>query len=288
MRELARALGTGVVSPSRIHDAFTKPRLPMWGLVEMLVSELGGRTPGADAAVEVKRFHALWDAAAEADSLPPATDEPRPAQEVTAAVLQSVTVTRDPEVGRATPRSLLLADFERFSRRGDVEQGYMRRMLFGLLDRVAEAAGVDPAARRRTDLGDGVIELIDAAVPMADLLRAVLRVVPTELRAINRLASDAVQLRSRLVLATGDVNADGHDGWVGDALNDACRLLDAQAVRAALRGGTDPYALCVSDAVYWTTVRQNHLGISPYEFREIGVPTKTGTLQAWLHQPLPA
>ncbi|MFF4331168.1 hypothetical protein ACFYZT_32265 [Streptomyces sp. NPDC001591] len=250
----------------------------------MLVIELAHRTPGADVAAEVKRFHVLWDAAAEADSLAQATDEPGPAQDVSLAVSQSVTFTRVPAVGR----SLLLADIEMFSRRDDVEQAYMRRMLFGLLDRVAEAAGVDPAARRRADRGDGVMELIDASVPMAALLRAVLAVVPAELRAFNRLASDSVQLRPRLVLATGNVSVDEHDGWVGVALSDASRLLDAEAVRAALREGTDTYALCVSDAVYWRTVRQNHPGIRTEEFHEMAVQTKNGTLQAWLHRPLPA
>ncbi|MFF7504134.1 hypothetical protein ACFZBM_32610 [Streptomyces lavendulae] len=281
-------MGTGVVSSSRIHDAFTKPRLPTWGLVEMLVTELGGRTPGADAAVEVKRFHALWDAAAEAVSFPQSTDEPGLAHEVAPAVPQTVAVTHVPAAGSPVLQSLLLADIERFSRRDDVEQAYMRRMLFGLLDRVAEVAGVHPAARRQADRGDGAIELIDATFPMANLLRAVLAVVPAELRTLNRLASDSVQLRPRLVLATGNVSRDEHDGWTGVALNDACRLLDAEAVRAALRGGTDTYALCVSDAVYQTTVRHDHPGISVAEFHEIAVPTKKGMLRAWLYQPLPA
>ncbi|GHG29474.1 hypothetical protein [Streptomyces hydrogenans] len=287
MRELARALGPGVVSSSRIHDAFTKPRLPTWGLVEMLVTELGSRTPGADAAVEVKRFHALWDVAAEADSLPQAADEPGQVQEAAPSMLQAATGTDAFAFGRPVPSTLLLADIARFNGHDDVEQGYMRRMLSNLLDRVAEAAGIDPAARRRMDQGDGFLELIDAAVPMTNLLRTVLGVVPTELRTLNRLASDSVQLRPRLVLATGNVSMDGH-GWTGAALNDACRLLDADAVRAALHDRTDNYVLCVSDAVYWTTVSQNHPGISTVEFHEIGVQTKNGSMRAWLHQPLSA
>ncbi len=65
VRELARALGNRVASPSRVHDAFTKPRLPSWGLVELLVEHLASRVPGgAPAQEEVQRFHALWEAAA--------------------------------------------------------------------------------------------------------------------------------------------------------------------------------------------------------------------------------
>ena len=35
---------------------------------------------------------------------------------------------------------------------------------------------------------------------------------------------------------------DGHDGWVGSDLNHACRLLDAELLRAALRERPDDFA----------------------------------------------
>ncbi|MFB7031458.1 MULTISPECIES: hypothetical protein [unclassified Streptomyces] len=66
VRDLARALGAGVASSSRIHDAFTKPRLPDWGLVDALVTALSERIPRADPDAESERFHALWETAAEA------------------------------------------------------------------------------------------------------------------------------------------------------------------------------------------------------------------------------
>lgn len=68
VRDLARALGAGVASPSRIHDAFTKPRLPAWGLVQVLVTELAQRIPRTEPETEAERFHALWEAAAEASA----------------------------------------------------------------------------------------------------------------------------------------------------------------------------------------------------------------------------
>ncbi|WP_432089671.1 hypothetical protein [Streptomyces sp. bgisy095] len=55
-----------MASSSRIHDAFTKPRLPDWGLVDALVTALAERIPRADPGAESERFHALWEAAAEA------------------------------------------------------------------------------------------------------------------------------------------------------------------------------------------------------------------------------
>ncbi|WSQ06333.1 hypothetical protein OG604_50760 [Streptomyces sp. NBC_01231] len=81
MRDLSRALGDGVASSSRIHDAFTKPRLPAWGLVEVLVEHLASKAPGIGVSAEVKRFHGLWDAAAVAEISSPGGGEEQPARD---------------------------------------------------------------------------------------------------------------------------------------------------------------------------------------------------------------
>ncbi|MEU3060021.1 hypothetical protein [Streptomyces subrutilus] len=184
--------------------------------------------------------------------------------------------------------TLLLIDTERFSDRDDVQQALLRRMLFSLADRVLLAAGVDQSMRLRADRGDAVMELIDPGVPLTTLLRALLTDLPAELRAVNRLAARSAQLRLRTVLATGYVAIDEYDGWVGTDLNEACRLLDADALRAALRERDGDYALCVSESVHTGIVRHQHTGIPTEEFNRITVLSKNGPLPAWLHGPLPA
>ncbi|ROQ89014.1 class 3 adenylate cyclase [Streptomyces sp. 2132.2] len=278
MRELARALGTGVVSSSRIHDAFTKPRLPTWGLVQVLVVELANRTPGADATTEVKRLHTLWDEAAQAEASPQVGVELRPRQDVTSPHV--------PAAGSGPQRTLLLVDLEGFNKRNEVEQAYLRRSLYSLVDRVATAAGAGSGERQQSDLGDAVMELIDDTVPVVDLLRALLQVLPADLNAYNRVASGSARIRLRLVLAT--VRVDMRErGWAGDGeFVHAYRLLDADLLRTALRERMDDYALCVSAAVYQSTVRHNHGGVPAQEFHEVAVPTKDGVLQAWLHLPV--
>ncbi|WP_405711842.1 hypothetical protein OG264_23120 [Streptomyces xanthophaeus] len=186
------------------------------------------------------------------------------------------------------PRTLLLIDTERFSDRDDVQQAYLRRMLFGIVDRVLLAAGIDQTLRLRADRGDAVMELIDPAVPLTTLLRALLIDVPAELRSVNRMAASSAQIRLRAVLATGYVAVDEYDGWVGTDLNQACRLLDAEALRAALRERGNDYALCVSESVHSGIVRHQHTGIPAEEFNRITVLSKNGPLTAWLHGPLPA
>ncbi|MBC2901235.1 hypothetical protein [Streptomyces cupreus] len=184
-------------------------------------------------------------------------------------------------------RTILLLDIERFSDRDDVEQAYLRRMLYDITDRALESAGIDETLRLRADRGDAVMELIDANASVTALLRALLTEVPAQLRAVNRMASSSAQIRLRGVVATGYVAVDERDGWVGSDLNHACRLLDAQLLRAALRERDDDFALCVSESVHAGIVRHSHTGIPAEDFHAVTVDSKNGALRAWLHGPVP-
>lgn len=184
-------------------------------------------------------------------------------------------------------RTILLLDIEKYSDRDDVEQAYLRRMLYDITDRALESAGIDETLRLRADRGDSVIELIDANASVTALLRALLTEVPVQLRAVNRMASSSAQIRLRGVVASGYVAVDGHDGWVGSDLNHAFRLLDAELLRAALRERADDFALCVSETVHAGIVRHSHPGIPATDFHPVTVAGKNGPLRAWLHGPLP-
>ncbi|MGP3687899.1 hypothetical protein ACTVZO_24965 [Streptomyces sp. IBSNAI002] len=185
-------------------------------------------------------------------------------------------------------RTVLLVDTERFSDRDDVQQAYLRRMLYGIVDRTLMAAGIDQTLRLRADRGDAIMELIDPSAPLTTLLRALLDEVPAELRSVNRLAASSAQIRLRVVLATAYVVIDEYHGWVGTELNHACRLLDGDVLRAALRERADDYALCVSESVYTGIVRHDHKGIPAERFTSITVVGKNGPLSAWLYGPAPS
>ncbi|WP_329590001.1 hypothetical protein OG195_17780 [Streptomyces sp. NBC_01362] len=184
--------------------------------------------------------------------------------------------------------TILLLDIEKYSERDDVEQAYLRRMLYDLTDRALLAAGIEETRRRRADRGDSVMELIDANCSVISLLRALLTEVPAQLHSRNRRASASARMRLRGVVASGYVAVDGLDGWVGSDLNHACRLLDAEVLRNALRERADDFALCVSDQVYRGIVRHSHTGVPAEVFRSVTVDSKNGPLPAWLHGPVPA
>ncbi|MFF0158741.1 hypothetical protein ACFYRY_14585 [Streptomyces sp. NPDC005263] len=184
-------------------------------------------------------------------------------------------------------RTILLLDIEKYSDRDDVEQTYLRRVLYDITDRALEHAGIDETLRLRADRGDSVMELIDANASVARLLRALLTEVPAQLHGYNRIASSSARIRLRGVVSTGYVAVDEHDGWVGSDLNHACRLLDARLLREALRERASGFALCVSEGVHAGIVRHDHHGIPAADFHPVTLTGKNGSLTAWLHGPAP-
>ncbi|MGW2747477.1 hypothetical protein [Streptomyces sp. NPDC001450] len=186
-------------------------------------------------------------------------------------------------------RTILLFDIERFGARDDVEQAFLRRILYDVVDATLMAAGVDETATLRADRGDSVMELIDAQVSVPTLVKTLLAETPARLHSKNRLLAHSARMRLRIVLSSGYVAVDELDGWVGSDLNHAVRLLDADSVRDALRQREDDCVLCVSDSVYQGVVRHGPVGVRPDDFHRTTIATKEGPTVAWLHgTPAPA
>ncbi|MHB9759417.1 hypothetical protein ACYBSK_33980 [Streptomyces sp. BYX5S] len=180
-------------------------------------------------------------------------------------------------------RTILLFDIEQYGARDDVEQAFLRRLLYEVVDSTLLAAAVDETARLRADRGDSVMELIDAHASVPVLVKTLLAETPAQLHSKNRLIASSAQMRLRIVLSSGYVAVDGLDGWVGSDLNHAVRLLNSDPLRNALKEREDESVLCVSDAIYQGVVRHSPLGVRPADFHRITVDTKEGPTVAWLH-----
>ncbi|MFD0275067.1 hypothetical protein ACFVHB_14365 [Kitasatospora sp. NPDC127111] len=186
-------------------------------------------------------------------------------------------------------RTILLLDIERFSRRDDVVQAVLRRTLKSVVDETLLAAGVEVTQQYREDRGDGLIVLLGGEVAKTAVLRSLLTVTPELLHDHNRLASRGAQMRLRMVLAAGEIAHDPQAGTaggvVGHDLNQSFRLLDSDALRAALaERAEDECVLMVSPVVYEGVVRHGHRGVRPEHFRRTEVTVKDGVLAGWLHR----
>ncbi|MFI1413050.1 hypothetical protein ACH4Y0_24490 [Streptomyces sp. NPDC020707] len=180
-------------------------------------------------------------------------------------------------------RTILLFDIEQYGSRDDVEQAFLRRVLYDVADATLAAAAVEETARLRADRGDSVMELIDTRVPVPVLVKSLLAETPALLHNKNRLIASSAQMRLRIVLSSGYVAVDELDGWVGSDLNHAVRLLNSDPLRDALKQRDGDSVLCVSDGIYGGVVRHGPLGVRPDDFHRITVDTKEGPTVAWLH-----
>ncbi|SEL05961.1 hypothetical protein [Streptacidiphilus jiangxiensis] len=188
-------------------------------------------------------------------------------------------------------RTILLLDIERFGTHDEVQQAFMRRVLYDVVQDTLRAAEVEQTEARLEDRGDSVMVFVDAAIPRTRVLRALLRETPAALAGYNRLAASSAQVRLRMVLAEGEVALHEIPGAIGGAvgreLNQAFRLLNSDELRTALKAVTGDCVLCVSDSVYQRVVRQGHPGLVPEEFHPVPVLGKEGELTAWVHGVAP-
>ncbi|AJE87051.1 LigA protein [Streptomyces albus] len=187
-------------------------------------------------------------------------------------------------------RTILLLDIEDFSCRSHVVQVCLRRELHNVVEDTLAEAGVERNMQYREDRGDGLIVLISSDIPKTVLLRALLTTAPDALCQYNRLAASSAQMRLRMVLAAGEVAFDPKRGTVGGLvghdLNQSCRLIDADDLRAALKQRRADSVLGVSSSVYEGVVRHGHRGLRPEEFQRLEVSVKKDRLDLWLHDPL--
>ncbi|GAB3874087.1 hypothetical protein GCM10029964_015470 [Kibdelosporangium lantanae] len=100
----------------------------------------------------------------------------------------------------------------------------------------------------------------------------------------NRQARLPERIRLRFALHAGEVEHDSH-GLSGSDVIVACRLLDADQLKGALRHSTVPLAAIVSDAIYDGIVRHRYRDIDPAGYHPVNVQVKKARLHAWIHLP---
>jgi class 3 adenylate cyclase len=197
-----------------------------------------------------------------------------------------------PVTGLPRHRAIIALDIEQSTSRPDPVKAELRRTLYTLFDQALRSAGIGRRHRDRfTDRGDGLLALIHPVdqAPKAILLN---QAVP----ALNRLLADynaalppadrpRCQLRVRVVMHAGEVHYDAN-GCFGEALDIAFRLLDAPAVKKALRTTTGPLALVISGDIYRTVVRHGYDGIDQRTFYPLVRVHIAGIrYPGWIHNP---
>jgi hypothetical protein len=180
------------------------------------------------------------------------------------------------------PRSLVAVDIEGYSRRDNQSQVELREMLRNVCNEAFRQIKVRPDARQ--DQGDSFLFLIKPDVAKARLVADLVREIGTALRPCNRNRLPEARMRLRMALHAGDVHLDG-TGFGGEAVVAVMRLIDADALRNALKTAPDDLAVIVSGQLHRDVVAQRYRGIDPADYREVQASCKGFTQAGWIRVP---
>lgn len=185
-------------------------------------------------------------------------------------------------------RLIVAVDIEGSTERTNPAKGELRRTLYELLDRALEAAGITSSHREPyTDRGDSVLILIRPHddVPKTLVLGQLIPILTALLTEHNAsVAWPELRMRLRAVVHAGEIHED-HNGFYGDDLDAAFRLLEAPRLKKALKEApASPLILVVSEEIFNGIVRQGYLDDGPY--RPL-VRVRVGRRQrrGWVHIP---
>ena len=188
-------------------------------------------------------------------------------------------------------RVIIALDIENSTSRPDPVKAELRTILYELFDAALRSAGVTARRRDRfTDRGDGLLALIDPA-DQALLIHLVIPVFSQLLASYNASVPHPGgthrQLRVRVVLHTGNVH-DDNNGYFGEALDAAFRLLDTPRVKTALKAAPGPLLLVISSDIY-AAVAPDDPGPGPtISSRPVTVQVAGHLYQGWIHIPAQA
>ncbi|MFH8621377.1 hypothetical protein ACH4A8_05630 [Streptomyces vietnamensis] len=188
--------------------------------------------------------------------------------------------------GDATHCSVVVLDIENFSSRPDPIQRSLRTGMYEVLREALLRAGLPAEEIVVEDRGDGVIMIVPATVSPIALAGPFVRALDDELQQKAVVYSPAHAMRFRVALHQGLVARDGQ-GWSGDAVNTACRLVDAGPLRGVLAAAASSrMVFVVSDEIYRAVVRHGHRSIDPAAYLPMPFRTKHGELiESWVTVP---
>ncbi len=189
-------------------------------------------------------------------------------------------------------RGIVAVDIEDSTSRTNPIKEELRGTVYRVLVRALRAVGIgDHHLDRLADRGDGVLALVRPAdeIPKTLLIDPLIPTLAALLSDYNSgvpaLEHPARQLRLRTVVHAGEVHDDGN-GFFGEPLDVAFRLLDAPPVRKRLRRTTGSLVLVVSDEIFWSIVWQGYNRIDKRTYEPlVHVRVAGRPHRGWVHSP---
>lgn len=182
-------------------------------------------------------------------------------------------------------RTIVFVDVENFASpdRTNADQNAVRAGLYHALAEAFTVVGVPWYECYHEDRGDGALILVPPEVPKSILATRLPGALAAALHEHNRTHHWRARIRLRVALHAGEVLPDEH-GVAGVAINLTARLLEAKALKRALRRSSGLLAMIASEWFFDDVIRHQPAGV-PDAYRRVRVAVKEMKATAWIRRP---
>jgi hypothetical protein len=166
-------------------------------------------------------------------------------------------------------RTIVALDIARSTTRTNPARARLRHDMYDLIEQALQVSGITRQHRDvPVDRGDGALILIHPSdqVPKTLLLSGLIPTLGRLLAHHNMLHPD-FSFELRTAIQAGEVHYDRR-GPFGEAVDLACRLLDAPALKATLPH-TSPLTLAVSDYIYQSIIKHRYENVDALAFQAL-------------------
>jgi hypothetical protein len=160
-------------------------------------------------------------------------------------------------------------------------QLYVREMLYRILERAFDGAGLPWRSCWHEDRGDGVVVVVPPVIPVDGLADPLPERLCGLIRVHNRLSSAQARIQLRAAAHAGKVYHDDH-GFAGDAASHLFRLLQAPGFKQQLAASGSDLAFIASDYFYDTVIRRHPTLVDPAAFQAVTVDLRHTTATGWV------
>ncbi|GAA2522992.1 adenylate/guanylate cyclase domain-containing protein [Winogradskya humida] len=180
---------------------------------------------------------------------------------------------------------IVVVDVEGYGRRLVPVQASLRTAMYEVTENAFEDAGLDWESVVKLDRGDGILMLVPPTADGVTLAGKFVIALHESLREKAGFFSAEHQMRMRVALHQGTCQQD-RNGWVGEAINTAARLVDAGPLRAALASApAATMAFIASDDIYRSVIRHGFRHIDTASFAPVEIDMKELQETAWVQIP---
>ena len=160
--------------------------------------------------------------------------------------------------GPALYRVIVVVDAESFTHpaRTNTDLMAVRAGIYKILRNALDGAGIPWADCESQDRGDGAIVLISPIYPKLRLFCPLPTLLRGEILKYNAGTAPTSWIGLRVAVHAGEVSEDGR-GFVGSAVNFACRVVDSQAVKDFHASAASLVTMVVSAEVFNDVVRHD-------------------------------